>query len=66
MPLANFPRLSLLPSDVLLANGARLLTVITLDVHFFTDHDDSTYGHGFNMNGGGVYARIWDEQLIKV
>ena len=30
---------------------------------FFTD---STYGHGFNMNGGGVYARIWDEQLIKV
>ena len=31
-----------------------------------TDHDNSTYGHGFNMNGGGVYAHIWDEQSIKV
>ena len=33
---------------------------------FFTDHNHSTYRHGFNMNGGGFYARIWDEQLIKV
>ena len=33
---------------------------------FVTDHDNSTYGHGFNMNGGGVYAHIWDEQSIKV
>jgi hypothetical protein len=32
----------------------------------FTDTDDSSYGHGFNMAAGGVYAHLWDSTGIKV
>ncbi|CAL1714217.1 unnamed protein product [Somion occarium] len=32
---------------------------------FVTD-DSITYGHGFNMQGGGVYAHIWTTDAIKV
>lgn len=30
------------------------------------DSDTSSYGQGFNDNGGGVYARLWDSTGIKI
>ncbi|KAF8906247.1 glycoside hydrolase family 16 protein [Gymnopilus junonius] len=32
----------------------------------FLDSDASTYGHGFNILSGGVYAHLWESTGIKV
>ncbi|KAJ8094593.1 hypothetical protein PM082_010599 [Marasmius tenuissimus] len=32
----------------------------------FIDSDSRSYGKGFNLQGGGVYAHLWDSEGIKV
>ncbi|KAI0061033.1 glycoside hydrolase family 16 protein [Artomyces pyxidatus] len=32
----------------------------------FLDTDNRTFGHGFNILGGGVYAHLWDNTGIKI
>jgi len=32
----------------------------------FQSNDTQTYGHGFNIIGGGVYAHLWDDQAINI
>jgi len=32
----------------------------------FLDTDSRTYGHGFNLIAGGVYAHLWDNSGIKI
>jgi len=32
----------------------------------YSTPNNATYGHGFNVNGGGVYAHTWDDSGINV